>query len=201
MKLGKLERWYVNGPIRSYLHQPWVFGQFAKHATLHENCDALELGCGRGNGLALIQKNLKPHSLVGLDFDPEQIARAQKRFSKSDNIPIIRQGDAAALPYGDKAFHAIFSFGVVHHVPDWKRSIKECHRVLKAGGYLLMEEFYRPLLEKNLMNKMIPHPSERFTHQELLTEMKHLGFDITYEKELITNSYGLIIAQKNNTES
>lgn len=48
----------------------------------------------------------------------------------------VRQGSATDIPFGDAEFDVVYSFGVLHHIPDVHRAIKEIRRVLKPGGRL-----------------------------------------------------------------
>ena len=47
--------------------------------------------------------------------------------------------DASKLDFPDESFDAIFDFGIIHHIPNWKNCIGELRRVLKDGGKLILE--------------------------------------------------------------
>ncbi len=198
MKLGSLERWYVNGPLRDSLHQPWVLRWFMAQHPLHQGSDILEIGCGDGNGLFLLQKKLMPNSLFGIDFDPKQVHLAQKRMQEIVPTPTVRQGDATALPFDENSFHAAFCFTPLHHIPDWQRAITECHRTLKRGGYIFIEEYTEPFLSFPLVKLLLPHPEERFTHNQLRVAIEHAGLNIIVEKQIVKGCYSLFIARKSN---
>ena len=42
-------------------------------------------------------------------------------------------GDAENMPFADKSFDIVYSFGVLHHTPDTEKSIAEVHRVLRGA--------------------------------------------------------------------
>ena len=72
-----------------------------------------------------------PAYIEGFDveLDPEVNGLKTERYH-------IRLGDACAMDYPDSVFDAVFYHHVIEHVPDPQRSIAECARVLRAGGYL-----------------------------------------------------------------
>ena len=47
--------------------------------------------------------------------------------------------DASKLDFPDESFDAIFDFGIIHHIPNWKNCIGKLRRVLKDGGKLILE--------------------------------------------------------------
>jgi ubiquinone/menaquinone biosynthesis C-methylase UbiE len=48
--------------------------------------------------------------------------------------------DASKLDFPDNHFDAVFDFGIIHHIPNWKDCIQELKRVLKPNGEVILEE-------------------------------------------------------------
>ena len=67
---------------------------------------------------------------IGVDFASEMVALASRRYPSLT----FEQGDAEALPFGDRSFDAVaINFGVLHLArPD--TALAEAHRVLTSGG-------------------------------------------------------------------
>ena len=172
MKLNFIERLYVNSPIR-YGLQSLVFQWFKNTLQLKPHGRILEIGCGRGIGAKMILKNFTPAQLCLMDFDPAMIERAQSTVSSNGNTRIsFCVGSAENLPFADSYFDAVFGFGFLHHVPDWRRGMSEVARVLKSEGKYYLEEYY-PSLYQNLITKsLLVHPdSDRFNSSDL-----HIAF-------------------------
>lgn len=93
----------------------------------------LEAGCGTG----LILDRIRQSALrsVGIDFSWDMLA-----ISKGRNLEVV-QGEIANLPFKDGAFDVACSFKVLPHVREITKAMDELSKVIKKGGYLVLE-FY-----------------------------------------------------------
>jgi ubiquinone/menaquinone biosynthesis C-methylase UbiE len=141
MKLGKIEKWFMNRPK----HAERVIGRAEKllnFADIKENQKFLEIGCGNGATSKYMAK--KYHlNVTGTDVDSEQIQLAQKNI---DDIPNVRflEADATNLPFEDNDFDIILSFQVLHHISNWLDALEEIKRVLKPKGYFICVDSVYP---------------------------------------------------------
>jgi SAM-dependent methyltransferase len=93
----------------------------------------LEIGSGRGTLLhELIGRGL---DAVGVESSAARITEAVARFPALPLSPIT----GTALPYPDAAFDLVLSFDVFEHIPDSDAHIVEVRRVLKPGGWYLLQ--------------------------------------------------------------
>jgi len=176
MKLNWAERWVVNNPSRVF-QQRIEINLLHRRASLRPGALVLEIGCGRGVGAALISEIFQPAIMHAMDLDFEMIKKAQKRFK---NHNLMRTGfyvgDVLQLPYKDATFDAVFGFGVLHHVPDWRGGLAEIARVLKSGGCYFFEELYPSLYQNFITRHILLHPTvNRFKREDwkdALQEMK-----------------------------
>lgn len=92
----------------------------------------LVVGCGYDGGEVFSLAEALPHAFIeGFDIhlDPRLEDLQVDRYH-------ITRGDACAMRYPDESFDAVFYHHVIEHVPCPEKSITECARVLKHGGYL-----------------------------------------------------------------
>jgi ubiquinone/menaquinone biosynthesis C-methylase UbiE len=114
-----------------YELEPYIL-EFAKFRQ-SANKDVLEIGVGMGADHVLWARSL-PKSLCGIDITKRAIEFTAKRLADEGLSSGIRKADAEALPFEDKSFDLVYSWGVLHHSPDTARCVAEVARVLRPGG-------------------------------------------------------------------
>lgn len=159
MKLNLVERLITNNPIRS-LSQRHIEGPtLRKMGGRKEYLSCLEIGCGRGIGAQVIAEQFGAQKIIATDIDPEQIKRAIRNLKPAFQDKIeFKVANAMALDEPDEKFDAVFSFGVLHHMEDWRKAVKEISRVLKKRGEFFFEEPLSPFLSNLLVRTLTAHP-------------------------------------------
>ncbi|MFN3740775.1 MAG: class I SAM-dependent methyltransferase [Thermodesulfovibrionales bacterium] len=159
MELNPVERLIVMNPLRSFLQRAFEIPMLKRisEGRIYNLC--LEIGTGRGTGAIAIFKIFKPEKVIAIDIDPKNIERAKRllRDELKERID-FRLGDAMALDFPDQTFDAVFSIGVIHHLEDWKKGIKEVSRVLKPSGDFFFEEPLKAFLESLPVRALTRHP-------------------------------------------
>lgn len=159
MELNLIERLIVMNPLRSFLQRVFEIPMFKRmsEGRIYNLC--LEIGSGRGTGAIAIFKIFKPERLIAIDIDQKNIEKARRLLSAELKEKIeFRYGDAMALDFPDQTFDAVFSIGVIHHLEDWKKGIREVSRVLKPSGDFFFEEPLRPFLKSLPVRFATRHP-------------------------------------------
>jgi ubiquinone/menaquinone biosynthesis C-methylase UbiE len=179
VKLNWAERLVVNNPVRVIIQRRiirWIKGV----ARITPQARVLEIGCGRGAGARLIQEEFEPARLHAFDLDYRMILTATRYLQGEDRGRIMLYvGDAVRLPYRDGVLDAVFGFGVLHHVPDWRWGLREIARVLKPGGSYCLEEFYPPFYQNFLARRLFLHPEyDRFSSHDLHEALTEAGFEL-----------------------
>lgn len=93
----------------------------------------LEIGTGRGTLL----RTLRDRGLdaVGVELSLERIAESLARHGA---LP-IQKISGVVLPFPAATFDVVLSFDVFEHIPDSNAHLAEVRRVLKPGGWYLLQ--------------------------------------------------------------
>jgi ubiquinone/menaquinone biosynthesis C-methylase UbiE len=95
----------------------------------------LDWGCGHGQITDLLRQ--RGVEVVAFDYRPETEA-AIIRLPHFPDVEAHVSSDPVRLPFADDEFDTVLSCGVLEHVEYPEASLKELHRVLRAGGRLLV---------------------------------------------------------------
>jgi ubiquinone/menaquinone biosynthesis C-methylase UbiE len=136
MKLSDIEFRAMDSWWRRWGQEHFELPLFQQMGLDIRNKDVLEIGCGNGYGAHLIHQRA-PRSYIGLDVMEEQIQKARKRYPYFNFLV----QDATDLSQFEEASpDVVIIFGVLHHIPEWRKVIDEIKRVLKPGGSFFIEE-------------------------------------------------------------
>lgn len=105
----------------------------------------LDVGCGRGELLALLRDRVGPEGHVtGIDYSAGMVARAQERIQDEGwrNVEVYR-GDACRPAFGHPAldgprFDAAVSTFAISAMPDVMSAVENVHAALGPGGRFLV---------------------------------------------------------------
>jgi SAM-dependent methyltransferase len=92
----------------------------------------LDVGCGTGALCERIVTRCEPARLVGVDPSEGFLSHARAHMTRSRVE--FRQGDAQALPLGERSFDATVSGLVLNFVRDQPKAATEMRRVPRRGG-------------------------------------------------------------------
>lgn len=177
MRLIDAEFHAMNSPTRRMLHR-WVEFPLLKLLGVKvRGQDVLEIGCGTSFGAKLLMQ-LEPSSYVGIDLMPEMIelARRQPDLAGAEFL-VMDAADMSTFPDGSKDL--IIVFDMLHHVPKWRDVLRECHRVLKDGGRMFLEEVDSTAVRVWDALFHWDHPKAAlFKRKELEGHLRAVGFDI-----------------------
>lgn len=126
-----------------------------------------------------------------LHIAPEQCFIS--RFKKQKNLdyvtadlhsPIVDvKADICHLPFADNAFDVILCNHVLEHIPDDAKAMRELYRVLRPGGFGVLQVPLKNSLDKTFEDPGITDPKER---QRLFGQYDHVrqyGMDYFHRLE------------------
>ena len=132
------------------------------------DASGLDVGCGTGGMLSALEGR---GVWVGVDAEPLALAFCRKR-----GLARLSQGSALALPFRDGAFDVCLCLDVLYHraVASDVAALGECHRVLKAGGLLIVTDSALAWLRS--AHDAAVHGARRYTRTELVARIRAAGF-------------------------
>ncbi len=101
------------------------------------------LDIGSGYGAFVLTARQNGYDATGLELAEFDNQCAQERLKQiepnADVSKVFVQGSALTLPFADESFDLVTFWNVIEHVPDYDKALSEAVRVLKKGGYIVIE--------------------------------------------------------------
>jgi ubiquinone/menaquinone biosynthesis C-methylase UbiE len=144
----------------------------------------LEIGFGGGTALALVSKKLITGVVTGVDFSPEMVREAERRFRTeiASGRLRVQLGDIAALPFASATFDRVFTINTIYFWRDTVQGFGEIRRVLKPGQAVVA------LRSRENMERVsfTQHGFRLFSPSEVPPFMQQAGFTnvkLTHERQ------------------
>lgn len=133
--------------------------------------DVLEIACGSGQGLGYLSAVAR--SLVAGDITPSLVERAKAHYGNRVDIRLM---DAISLPFPDNSLDVVILFEAIYYLPDATAFVRECQRVLRPGGKMLITTSNKEMYDFNPS----PHSNQYYGVVELNALCREFGFDCTF---------------------
>ncbi|MFW7380405.1 MAG: bifunctional demethylmenaquinone methyltransferase/2-methoxy-6-polyprenyl-1,4-benzoquinol methylase UbiE [Oligoflexus sp.] len=136
---------FINSVLSLGLHAGWR-RKIREQLPQKHPIKVLDLATGTADVALELVKNPRVQKVQGLDLSREMVKIGQQKVAgrKLDHRIELGIGDAQDISFGDCEFDAVtISFGI-RNVPDVAKCLRECYRVLKPEGRLLILEFSLP---------------------------------------------------------
>lgn len=177
--MNRVETALMNNPVRRAVQRRVEVPLLRRLGGVMAGGRALELGCGQGYGLQLILDQFGADEVLGVDVDPHMLRLAgRRRAGCSPRIALCR-ASASELPVASSSVDAVFDFGILHHVEDWRAAVAQVARVLRCGGRFYFEEVTAQALARPSYRRFLQHPTEdRFSDTALVDELEACGLRV-----------------------
>ncbi len=154
----------------------------------------LEVGFGGGATLSLM--SARGWRAEGIDFDEAAVAGARARGMT------VSAGDIRAQHYPDETFDAVISSHVIEHLHDPVGFVRECRRVLKPGGQLVLatpnaQSFGRAMFGPSWFALDPPRHLLIFSEASLLATARKAGFDVYVTRHNARDADSVFCASRN----
>ena len=147
-----------------------------------DNSRILDIGCGTGNLLYLLEKENKNLELYGIDLSKKMLEKAGKKLNKAKLIEI----SAIIL---DKKFHKeffdyIFVVDAFHHLPNHKELMRKFYKILKKDGMLIITDFDFGIFFNFIFHLIEPGNSGIYTKKQIKSLFIGAGFLLKKQKKI-----------------
>ena len=123
-----------------------LYDQLVKNSEIKDK-HILEVGSGRGGGLAFLTQRYKPKMATGLDLNKTAISFCNKTHAHKGLK--FHHGHAEKLPFEDNSMDIVINVESSHRYENMHAFLAEVKRVLRPGGSFLLTDFrYDHHLEK-----------------------------------------------------
>lgn len=122
-----------------------------RYAWMNDFIEGDAVGVELGSGTGVSKKFIRAHSFIITDFaDHEWLD--------------VKTVDALRTPFAAGSFDFVVASNMIHHVPFPLRFFEECHRILKPGGLILIQEVNASLFLR-LILRLMRHEGYSFDAQ------------------------------------
>jgi len=112
--------------------------KYVDELSLPKTARVLEIGCGAGFlAIALAQRGFR---VEAVDHAPAmvELTRRHARETGMDSLIHTAVEDVHQLSFEDESFDLVVALGVINWLHDLKKALAEITRVLKHGGYTVL---------------------------------------------------------------
>jgi len=171
------KHWWLRGRRAVY------FGLLDELLPHNGQISSLDVGCGYG---AMIPELERYGPASGIDLFPEAVEHCRRRgFGR------VQEGSAYELPARGESFGLVSFFDCLEHLDDDLAALREAHRVLRPGGFVVISAPAYRLLYAN--NDRVAHHRRRYTRAEIGSRLEQAGFDVRKSTYVNTLLFPLIL--------
>jgi len=150
---------------------------FRRHEVVYQQLaprcaglEVLEAGCGEGYGADLISRVAR--RVIALDYDQTTVAHVRARYPRVE----VMHGNLAELPLADPSVDVVVNFQVIEHLWDQTQFVRECARVLRPSGLLMVSTPNRITFSPGRDTPINPFHTRELNADELTRLLVDAGF-------------------------
>lgn len=120
--------------LQDYMHDTFRFKDFSQKKVL-------DLGCGAGIDSAEFARN--GAEVTCLDLTATATRLTKNLVKEAELQAHVIQADARSIPFRREVFDCVYSFGLLHHIPDVDRALMSIETCLKPWGLVMVMLYHR----------------------------------------------------------
>lgn len=157
--------------------------EIRKLAGRVSNLSMLDVGCGTGGYSIPLAKQFAS-KLTGIDVSREMLERARAKYPNGNWI----LGDIESIDFEENSFDVVLMSYVLHHIRDYKRTLKMVYKILKrASGLLFIATDDHDQFHSSFYHRYMPRIMEidlnRFPKvNELCNYLRSINFKVRVKK-------------------
>lgn len=146
------------------------FGLLDRYLASGPQRDILDVGCGTGFNVGLLQRYGRAQ---GVDMSEDAL-----EFCRRRGVEQVQLQSADSLPFQEESFDLLTAFDVIEHIEDDRSALREFGRVLRPGGWMLIYTPALPWLYND--HDRIVHHKRRYLRTELQEKITSAGFELEH---------------------
>lgn len=128
------QKWAFRYGLQDYMQKAFEFNNWSGKKIL-------EIGCG--SGIDAIEFARNGAIVTATDITDNALELTRQLANEVEVSIETRYASALDLPFSDNYFDCVYSFGVLHHIPDIETALREICRVLKSDGTVMVMLYHR----------------------------------------------------------
>lgn len=169
---------------RKYFVEPHIpgFAEFAKW----NGKKVLEIGCGIGTDAVNFVRNGAIYT--GIELSTESLKLAKRRFDVFNLEGNLMEGDAETIHevFENSTFDLIYSFGVLHHTPDFSRALNSIRKICSSGTLFKFMVYAQDSWKNAMINSGLDQPEAQsgcpianvYSKKQLAKILENAGFEV-----------------------
>ena len=152
----------------------------------------IDIGTGSGDFIKVLKDVFPKAQITGIDPDKESLMEAAKKYPDVSYFEM----SAEHLEFGENMFDLASISMALHHLPDIQKALKEMQRIVKPGGWIIVNELFSDNLNAaQEVHKMFHHfrskidrltgvnHQETFVKKEIQRMIKNSGIRVLFDFE------------------
>lgn len=135
----------------------------------------LEIGCGIGNNLIILDRCVRCEEIVGIDISQESIEKVNMLNLKKTKVLSY---DGRNIPFEEDSFDVVIIANVLHHIErkNHKEFLKEVYRVLKGKIFIFEHNTLNPVTRSIFNSCPFDKDAEMLSFSYANNILRNFGF-------------------------